>query len=178
MTDIAWIGYDRNEVREAARILAISAGRSGGKLSKAVYPDDSRESGNVLFGYTRIGSELTSHDLPGQFDYCIVLDDDIIDKAEIPLDNDGILIVNTSRHDRSFDVRFHTITIDGSYLAQSVLGKPDPHIAMIGAFTAISNLVRYNAAIDTISAESIHNVEKRITLFALSYGAILSGSSL
>jgi len=178
MTNVIWIGHDRNEIRNGARLLSVTAWASGHNGSMAVFTDQAQRRELPFYGYTRIGYGSSDASLPAIFDYGIVLDDDIIDTIDIPVYEDGILIVNTSRNSRMFDTRFHTITMDASYLARIVTGSSDPHIAMLGAFTAISNLIRYEQSINAISCNSQNDSEKLITLFALSYGAVLSGRAL
>lgn len=178
MTNVIWIGHDRNEIRNGARLLSVAACGSGHNGSTAVFTDQAQGRELPFSGYTRIGYDPSGASLPALFDYGIVLDDDIIGTIDIPVYDDGILIVNTSRNFRMFDTRLHTITVDASYLARIVTGNSDPHVAMLGAFTAISNLIRYEQSINAISCNSLNDSEKLITLFALSYGAVLSGRAL
>jgi pyruvate ferredoxin oxidoreductase gamma subunit len=179
MTEVVWYGRGGQGAFTAARLLGLSASIYGGSHALAFPSFGPERRGAPVFGFTKIDSlPILDRSETTSADYCIVLDETLLDGGTIPLKEGGTLIVNTSHCNRSYGNSFRVVTLDATRLATAIIGVPIVNTALLGAFVAVSNALPYEAAIDGIIAEMKTRADKNITLFSIAYGAVLSGASL
>jgi len=179
MTEVIWYGRGGQGAFTAARLLGLSAAIYGGSHALAFPSFGPERRGAPVFGYTKIDcNPIHDRSETTRADYCIVLDDTLLDGGTIPLKEGGTLIINTARSNTRYGNSFRVVTLDATRLAEAVIGVPIVNTSLLGAFVAVSNVLPYEAAIDGIISEMKTRADKNITLFSISYGAVLSGASL
>ncbi|MDO4175991.1 MAG: 2-oxoacid:acceptor oxidoreductase family protein [Bacillota bacterium] len=142
MIDVRWYGRGGQGAFTAARILGriMSVYKGGYALAYPSFGPERR--GAPVWSFTRISdSKILDRSNPPVSDYLIILDETLIDDETFKvLKEDGLVIINTAEPEKYSELKFRTVCINATKMAQEYLGRPITNVAMIGAFAAASGL--------------------------------------
>lgn len=178
MTKITWIGKDEKEVQTAARILCNAASAYGGKHSLVVPSLDPASGKNIFMEHTIIDSKPIQFASSSVSDFIFVFDEALISAGTVPLYESGTLVVNTPILGYRYGKYRRILPLDASEIASSATGKKQIYSVFLGVFTALSGVLPFEAVVSGIKDHFAENADRQISLFAVSYGIVLEGSSL
>lgn len=129
-------------------------------LAVAAFNDNYESQAFPMFGVERSGAPVQSFcridkkkiNLRQQVynpDIVIVLDSSLMKTIDVTsgLKKDGLLLINTEKSDEELKLKgnykIHSINVDE--IAQKIFGKPIVNTAMLGAFSAVTNIVSLKA---------------------------------
>jgi len=133
----------------SAQVLAVAAFYDG-KVSQAFPMFGSERCGAPVESFVRISEEKI--DIRSQVykpDYAIVLDPTLINSVNVSRGLKELLLVNTKK-DLKIKGNFEVYCIDVTSVAMEIIGKPFVNIAMLGAFSALTNLVSLDSILKAI----------------------------
>ena len=155
MKEIRWHGRGGHGGFTAARLLGMAASIYGQSYAQAFPSFGPERRGAPVLGFTRIDSKpIYDHSKVYTCDYVVVLDETLLEAVNVRegLKPGGLLIINSIRDPKWFatDDTFNIHTIDATSIALEILGQPVTNTTMLGALTAVSDLVSLDAVIKSI----------------------------
>lgn len=146
MIEVRWHARGGQGGFTAARILGSAASLFGGSYAQAFPSFGPERRGAPVLGFTRIDDKpIIDHSQVYTCDYVIVLDETLMETIDVTkgLKDEGLILINTRSKPEDFDFndRFEVRTVDALDLAIETLGLPITNTAMMGALTAVSDVV-------------------------------------
>ncbi|MCW1301421.1 MAG: 2-oxoacid:acceptor oxidoreductase family protein [Candidatus Nanoarchaeia archaeon] len=129
--------------------LIAKAAFLDGKYAQAFPFFGAERRGMPVEAYCRIDEEEILLRMPIENpDYVLVLDEDLVDEKLIgPLDKRCLIIVNGRKAPENLGLSgFRSIVVDLYSIAQEVFRAPIVNTAMLGAFAAASNAIKFQSA--------------------------------
>ncbi len=155
MKEIRWHGRGGHGGFTAARLLGMAASIYGQSYAQAFPSFGPERRGAPVLGFTRIDSKpIHDHSKVYTCDYVVVLDETLLEAVNVTegLKPGGLLIINSTHDPKWFatDGNFNIYTIDATSIALEILGQPVTNTTLLGALTAVSDLVSLDAVIQSI----------------------------
>jgi len=161
MTEIRWHGRGGQGAKTAAIFLA-EAVLDQGKHSQGFPEYGPERRGAPIRGYTRIADDpIRVHCSIAEPRYVIVLDPTLLESAAagvtLGTGKDTVYLINTMETPadirKKLGVKGGTIhTVDATLIAQESFGKPIPNMPMIGALSAVTDIITMKDLTDSMSA--------------------------
>jgi pyruvate ferredoxin oxidoreductase gamma subunit len=168
MTEIRWHGRGGQGAKTAAIFLA-EAVLDQGKHSQGCPEYGPERRGAPVRGYTRISEEpIRRHCSIAQPGFVIVLDPTLLDSQAAGVadgaDKDTIFLINTVETPAVIRKRLgiqggKVYTVDASLIAQECFGRAIPNMPMIGALTAVSDVI----ALEHLTASLVIRFKKKFS---------------
>jgi len=151
----------------------------GGKYALA-YPSFGPERrGAPVWSFTKTSDEkISDRSQPAKCSYLVVLDEGLITKdIGNYLNDDGVLIINTTRPEHYTFIQRKTVGIDATKMALKIMGRPITNVAMLGAFAGVSGMFALENA-ETVLASNFKGplLEKNKLLLHEAYNAVKGGA--
>ena len=178
MTNIRWYGRGGQGAFTVARLLGEIVSVYGGKYALA-YPSFGPERrGAPVWSFTKIGDEkIVDRSQPAKSTYLVVLDETLMTESIGDyLEEDGVLILNTSKPERYTFIKHKTVCLDATKMALKIMGRPITNVVMLGAFAKVSGMVALENA-EVVLANSFKGslLEKNKQLLREAYNAVKGG---
>jgi pyruvate ferredoxin oxidoreductase gamma subunit len=158
--EVRFHGRGGQGVVTAAELLSVAA-FSQGRRALAFPSFGSERTGAPVVSYCRIDDRaIRSHDPVEQPDAVVVQDPTLLHVPGVldGLAHDGFLLVNSSGTPEALGLASlvpqleprHIVTVPASDLARSVLGRPLPNTALLGALAGLTGVVTLDALQEAI----------------------------
>jgi hypothetical protein len=178
MVTVRWIGKNGRDVQSASDLLTKSVSEYGGK-HVLPWPAEGHVQGNSFFTTGNvIGSSPEEPIPPSEADYTFLFDENLISKGPVPVEGTGVLIVNTPILGYHYGKNRRILPINAAELSMSVTGGGLIASSFLGVFAALSGTLPFEAGVNGIKKHFGGNSERQISLYAVTYGIVLEGSSL
>ena len=179
MTNVRWYGRGGQGAFTVARLLGEIVSIYGGKYALA-YPSFGPERrGAPVWSFTKTGDEkIADRSQPAKCSYLVVLDESLImENIGDYLDDDGVIIINTTKPERYTFIKRKTVTLDATQMALKIMGRPITNVAMLGALAGVSGMFALENA-ETVLAGSFKGplLEKNKQLLHEAYNAVKGGA--
>ncbi len=169
MIEIRWHGRGGQGGFTAAKLLGLAASVFCDYYAQAFPSFGPERRGAPLLGFTRIDNKpITDHSQVYTCDYVVVLDETLMETVDVTkgLKEGGTILINTKLSpDRfQFSGKFRVVTVDASTIAMEELGAPIANTAMLGAFTAVNDLIDIGSilkAVDKGMPENLRGKNRR-----------------
>ena len=133
----------------SAQVLAVAAFYDG-KQSQAFPTFGAERCGAPVESFVRVSDEkINIREQIYKPDYAIVLDPTLINVVNVVEGLKGLLLVNTKK-DLKLKGNFKVYSLDVTSIAMRIIGKPFVNIAILGAFSALTNLVSLDSILKAI----------------------------
>jgi pyruvate ferredoxin oxidoreductase gamma subunit len=169
LIEIRWHGRGGQGGFTAAKLLGLAASVFCNYYAQAFPSFGPERRGAPLLGFTRIDNRpITDHSQVYTCDYVVVLDESLMETVDVTkgLKEGGVILINTKLSpDRfPFGGNFRVVTVDASTIAREELGAPIANTAMLGALTAVNDLIDVDSilkAVDRGMPENLRLKNKR-----------------
>lgn len=152
MHEIRFHGRGGQGAVTAAEVLAKAAAHED-KYCQAFPFFGVERRGAPVMAFTRIDDKpILVHQQVYSPKYIVVLDSSLLSVVDVTegLTDDGVILINSTKHASEFDFKHTTHTIDATSIALKNLGKPIVNTVMLGAFVSITGLVKLNSIKEVI----------------------------
>lgn len=149
MVEIRIHGRGAQGAVTSAQVLAVAAFYDG-KESQAFPTFGPERCGAPVESFVRISDEKIN--IRSQIykpDYSIVLDPSLVNMVNVTRGLKKLLLVNTKK-DLKIKGNFKVYCIDITSVAVKIIGRPFVNIAILGAFSALTNLVSLNSILKAV----------------------------
>jgi pyruvate ferredoxin oxidoreductase gamma subunit len=161
MTEVRWHGRGGQGAKTAAIFLA-EAVLDLGKHSQGFPEYGPERRGAPIRGYTRISDEpIRVHCSIANPGIVIVLDPTLLESqaAGVPVgtDDDTIFLINTMETPAAIRKKLgvkggKVFTVDASLIAQESFGRPIPNMPMVGALSAVTDIINMDDLTGSMAA--------------------------
>ncbi len=146
MIEVRFHGRGGQGAVTAAELLAVGAAESGNYVQSFPFFGVERR-GAPVQAFCRISDkEIRIHQNVYTPDYIVVLDSTLLQAVDVSagLKKGGVAVVNTNKQVKIKGAEA-TYCVDATGIARKHLGKPIVNTAMLGAFAAVTGLVKIDA---------------------------------
>ena len=139
MIEVLWHGRGGQGAFTAARLLGAAASLAEGRFALAFPSFGPERRGAPMRAFTKLDDRpIGDRSASAQADFVVYLDETLLGGAwESELKPEGMVLVNSTR--QYGDPRI--VSVDASGISASVLGRPIPNTAFLGALAALSGRV-------------------------------------
>ena len=171
MFEIRIHGRGGQGVVTAAEMLSIAAFEEG-KHSQAIPSFGSERMGAPVVAYVRIDDEPIEITEPVTSPHLLIIQDPTLFHAVdvfSGLASDGFVLINTSREVSDLHIeeaierlpRHHVATVAATELAMRHLGRPTPNTVLLGALTALTDVIHLSSVVKAINDKFSGDVAER-----------------
>jgi len=171
MFEIRIHGRGGQGVVTAAEMLSVAAFEEG-KHSQAVPSFGSERMGAPVVAYVRIDDEpIDLYEPVMSPDLLIIQDPTLFHAVDVfsGLAGDGWVLINTSREIEDLHIeeavqslpRHHVATVAATELAMRHLGRPTPNTVLLGALTALTDVIHFTSVVKAINVKFSGEVAQR-----------------
>ncbi len=150
MIEIRWHGRGGQGGFTASKLLGASAALYGDRHALAFPSFGPERRGAPVLAFTKIDcKKIYDRSEVSRCDYIVLLDETLFNESFLTdLKTDGRIIINTADTEAysKYDSR-KIITVDATFAALEILGKPITNTAMLGALIAVSGIVGLDAVL-------------------------------
>ena len=161
MTEIRWHGRGGQGAKTAAIFLA-EAVLDQVKHSQGFPEYGPERRGAPIRGYTRISDDpIRVHCSIAEPGIVIVLDPTLLESqaAGVPLGTgaDTVFLINTMETPKDIRKKLgvkggKVITVDATLIAQECFGRPIPNMPMVGALSAVTDIIKMDDLVESMSS--------------------------
>jgi pyruvate ferredoxin oxidoreductase gamma subunit len=171
MFEIRIHGRGGQGVVTAAEMLSIAAFEEG-KHSQAIPSFGSERMGAPVVAYVRIDDEPIELSEPVMSPNLLIIQDPTLFHAVdvfSGLASDGFVLINTSREVAELHIEeavqrlpeHHVATVAATELAMRHLGRPTPNTVLLGALTALTDIIHLSSVVKAINDKFTGEVAER-----------------
>lgn len=163
---IRWHGRGGAGVVTAARLLGLAAEKHENLHSQSFAAFGPERRGAPVQAFTKLSTEkIRERSQVYNPDYVVVMESSLLSTVNVlqGLKDGGTIIINTSTPDSlKISDNYRLVTVDATGAALQYLGIPIVNTAMLGAFCAVTGLIKINSVVNAIKTEFGQNGEQNI----------------